>query len=274
VIWQQHLRLDHQVGPGSSPVLWQDRLVLVRDGRDAQYVAALDKHTGQTLWKTDRPPIQTSSPNLKKSFSTPLIWTEPDGPVQLIAPGAHWAVAYEPMTGKEIWRVRHGDGFSIGASPVAGRGLVFFGTGCFKALLYAVRADGRGDVTATHVAWKSLRQVPVMSSPILAGDELFWVSDEGMVTCADARSGEILWQERLGGSHLASPILASGRLYVFRQDGTTSVIQAGKSFERLAENRLEGTLIATPAVGERALYLRTDSHLYCLESAAKNLVRE
>jgi outer membrane protein assembly factor BamB len=95
-----------------------------------------------------------------------------------------------------------------------------------------------------------------------------------MVTCADARSGEILWQERLGGSHLASPILASGRLYFFRQDGTTTVIQAGKSLERLAENRLVGTLIATPAVGERALYLRTDSHLYCLESAAKNLVRE
>lgn len=265
VLWRQQLRLDHQVGPGSSPVLWQDRLVVVRDGRDAQFVAALNKNTGQLLWKTDRPPITASSGNLKKSFSTPLI-IQHAGQAQLIAPGPHWTVAYNPVTGKELWRVRHGDGFSIGTSPVFGHGLVFFGTGCFKAQLWAVRADGHDDVTATHVGWKSLRQVPVMSSPVLVRDEIYWVSDDGMLSCADARSGQIHWQERLGGTCLASPISAAGRVYVFRQDAKTIVVKAGKQFERLAENALEGTLIATPAVGDRALYLRTDTHLYCLQN--------
>jgi outer membrane protein assembly factor BamB len=263
VLWKRRLPLDHQVGPGSSPVLFQDRLVLVRDGRDAQHVTALDKRTGQTLWKTDRPPITTSSPNLKKSFSTPLA-IEQAGQVQLVAPGAHWTVAYEPLTGKDLWRVRHGEGFSIGTSPVFGDGLAYFGTGCFRPQLWAVRADGRGDVTATHVAWKTLRQVPVMSSPVLVGDALYWVSDDGMATCADARRGQVHWQERLGGSFLASPIAAQGRLYFFRQDATTLVLKAGRAYERLAENRLDGTLVATPAVDERALYLRTDTHLYCI----------
>jgi hypothetical protein len=265
VLWRQQLRLDHQVGPGSSPVLWQDRLVLVRDGRDAQFVAALDKNTGQVIWKTDRPPITASSGNLKKSFSTPLV-IQHAGPVQLVAPGPHWAVAYDPVTGKELWRVRHGEGFSIGTSPVFGHGLVFFGTGCFKAQLWAVRVDGHDDVTSTHVAWKTLRQVPVMSSPILVGDEIYWVSDDGMLSCANARNGEIHWQERLGGSCLASPISAAGRLYVFRQDAKTIVVKAGRQFERLAENPLEGTMIGTPAVSDHALYLRTDSHLYCIRN--------
>ena len=263
LLWQQQLRLDHQVGPGSSPVLWRDRLFLVRDGRDAQYVAALDKNTGQVLWKTQRPPLNASVGELKKSFCTPLVLDQ-NSRVQVIAPGAQWAVAYDPLNGKEIWRVHHGKGFSIGTSPIFGNGLIYFGTGCFKPQLWAVRPEGHDDVTETEVAWKSLRQVPVMSSPILAGDEIFWVSDDGMVTCADARTGDAHWQERLGGPCLASPILAQGRLYFFRQDARTVVLKAGKEFARLSENPLDGTLIATPAVGARALYIRTDSTLYCV----------
>jgi outer membrane protein assembly factor BamB len=264
VLWTRRIAIDHQVGPGSSPLLWKDRLVLVRDGRDAQYVTALDKNTGETLWKTDRPPIVASSGNMKKSFSTPLL-IEHDRRMQLIAPGAHWAVSYDPLTGKELWRVRHGNGFSIGTSPVAGHGLVFFGTGCFKAELWAVRMDGARDVTETHFAWKTLRQVPVMSSPVLVGDELYWVSDAGMANCADARTGRIHWQERMGGPCLASPLAAGGRVYFFRQDGTTVVVQAGTQFERIAENPLEGTLIATPAIAGNTLFLRTDTHLYRIE---------
>ena len=263
VLWRQHLPLDHQVGPGSSPVLCRDLLVLARDGRDAQYVAALDKETGRTVWKTDRPPIKTSSPELRKSFSTPLL-IEADGRRQLIATCAHWAVSYDPATGNEIWRVRHGDGFSIGSSPVFGHGMVFFSTGCFKAQLLAVRVDGQGDVTSTHVAWKSLRQIPVMSSPVLVGDEIYWVSDDGMACCADARSGQVHWQERLGGSYLASPICADGRLYFFNQDGQTTVVKTGRQFVRLAVNPLEGPLVATPALVHGAVFLRTDSHLYRL----------
>jgi len=265
VVWQTRLPLDHQVGPGSSPVLWRNLLVLVRDGRDAQYVSALDKQTGETVWKTDRPPLGTSNGNLKKSFVTPLLIGSGQA-AQLISPGAHWVVSYEPNTGKEIWRARHGEGFSIGSCPVFGHGLAIFSTGCHKAQLCAVRVDGAGDVTATHMTWRSPRQVPVMSSPVLAGEEIYWVSDEGMATCADAQTGEILWQERLGGLHLASPLYAEGRVYFFAQDGKTTVVKAGKQFEKLAENRIEGPLVATPAITDRTIFLRTDSHVYRIGS--------
>jgi hypothetical protein len=166
------------------------------------------------------------------------------------------------MTGKELWRARHGDGYSGGSSPVFGHGLAIFSTGHTKAELVAVRADGRGDVTATHIAWRTLRQVPVMSSPVLAEDEVYWVSDEGMATCGDARTGEIRWQERLSGLHLASPLYAEGRVYFFAQDGRTTVVRAGKQFEKLAENRIEGTVTATPAIVDGAIFVRTDTRLY------------
>jgi hypothetical protein len=265
ILWKQRLPLDHQVGPGSSALLYQDALILVRDGRDAQYVTALDKRTGQAVWKTARPPIQTSSPNLRKSFSTPLV-IQSNGRTQLVATGPHWVVSYDPATGKELWRARHGEGFSIGSCPVFGHGMVFIGTGCFKAQLLAIRVDGQGDVTGTHVAWKSNRQIPIMSSPILVGDELYWVSDDGMASCTDARSGQVHWQERLRGTFLASPIHAGGRLYFFSQDGKTPVLKAGTQFEPLAENLLTGPVVATPAVAGRSIFFRTDSHLYRIEA--------
>ncbi|HXX93277.1 MAG TPA: PQQ-binding-like beta-propeller repeat protein, partial [Planctomycetota bacterium] len=159
ILWERRLPLDHQVGPGSSPALSEGLLFLIRDGRDAQYVTALDARTGETIWKTDRPPIQVTSPNLKKSFSTPLL-VESGAQRQLIAVAPHWAVAYEPSTGREIWRLRHGDGFSIGTAPVSGNGLLYLGTGFGKANLLAVRPDGAGDVTATHLVWRIQKAVP------------------------------------------------------------------------------------------------------------------
>lgn len=261
VIWKTRLPLDHQVGPGSSPVVYENLLVLVRDGRDAQYVAALDKETGKQVWRTERPPIIASSPNLKKSFVTPLL-VKAAGRTQLISPGAHWVVSYEPATGKELWRARHGNGFSIGSCPVFGDGKAFFSTGCMRPELWAIRADGEGDVTATHAEWKSTRQVPIMSSPVLLGDELYWTSDDGIANCTDVRSGEVHWQERMNQQHLASPLLAEGRIYFFGKGGKTTVIKAGKQFERLAENQLEGDVVATPAIVDGTIFLRTDAHLY------------
>jgi len=261
ILWKTRLPADHQVGPGSSPVLYQNLLVLVRDGRDAQYLAALDKKTGQEVWRTPRPPITTSSPDRKKSFSTPLL-VRAGGRTQLISPGAHWVVSYEPASGREIWRARHGDGFSIGSCPVYGEGLVFFSTGCMKPQLWAVRVDGVGDVTATHAAWKTTRQVPIMSSPVLSGDLLYWTSDDGIANCVTARNGEVGWQERMNEPHLASPLLAGGRVYFFGKEGKTTVVKAGQPFERLAENQLDGPVVATPAIVDRTIYLRTDTHLY------------
>jgi outer membrane protein assembly factor BamB len=262
LIWKEQLAIDHQVGPGSSPIVWKDLLFLVRDGRDVQYVAALDKNTGKLRWKTPRPPLTASSDNLKKSFSTPIVLEGKE--TQVIIPGAQWVVAYEPFTGKEIWRINHGNGFSIGTSPILAHGLVYFGTGCMKPQLWAIRPEGHETLPQENVVWKTLKGVPVMSSPTVVGDEIYWVSDDGIATCADARSGAVHWQERLGGPCLASPLFANGRIYFFRQDATAVVVKAGKQFERLSENALEGTLIATPALGDRSIYLRTDTHLYCL----------
>ena len=264
ILWKARVPLDHQVGPGSSPAIYQNLLILVRDGRDAQFVTALDKATGLAVWKTTRPPIQAGNGNLKKSFCSPLFF-ESAGRKQMVVPGPHWVASYDPPTGRELWRARHGNGFSIGASPVFGHGMVFFSTGCMKAELHAVRADGEGDVTATHYAWRSLRQVPVMPSPVLVGDEIYWVSDDGMASCADAVSGTMHWQERLGGAHLAAPLFAGGRLYFFGQSGKTTVLKAGKSFERLGANSLDGTVVATPAVVDKAIFLRTDTELHRIE---------
>jgi outer membrane protein assembly factor BamB len=261
VLWKARLPVDHQVGPGSSPVLYKNLLVLVRDGRDAQYLVALDKKTGNQVWRTGRPPIETSSPNLKKSFVTPLL-VHAAGRAQLISPGAHWVVSYDPATGQEFWRARHGTGFSIGSCPVFGGGVAFFSTGCMKPQLCAFRADGAGDVTTSHAAWKTTRQVPVMSSPVMLGSELYWISDDGLANCADARNGEAYWQERLNQRHLASPLLAGGRIYFFGNEGKCTVVQAGKTYAKLAENQIEGTVVATPAIVDRTIFLRTDTHLY------------
>jgi outer membrane protein assembly factor BamB len=263
-VWKRHLPLDHQNGPGSSPTLYHDALILVRDGRDAQYVTALEKKTGKTIWKTNRPPLSGNRTDMLKSYSTPLLIGE-GGSLQMVIPGAQWFASYEPISGKEIWRVRHGNGFSIVPRPVFGHGLAYVCTGYFVPQLWAIRVDGHGDVTGTHVAWKATRQVSTLSSPILVGDELYWISDAGIACCADARTGMIHWHERLGGRCLASPIYAAGRLYFFNEDGKTTVLKAGKQFARLAANQLEGPLIATPAILGQSIFVRTDAHLFCIE---------
>jgi outer membrane protein assembly factor BamB len=263
LIWQQKLPVDHQVGPGSSPVLHSNVLVVVRDGIDAQFVAALDKQTGQVAWKTARPPIVAPDGPLKKSFCTPLVITNA-GRVQILIPGAHWIAAYDPATGEEIWRIRHGNGFSIGTGAVFGQGLAFFSTGLFQPQVWAVRVDGQGDVTGSHVVWKSTRQAPDISSPILVEEDLYWISDSGTITCVAARTGELRWQKSLGRSYLASPILAGGRLHFFNQEGKTTILKPGLQFERLAENLLPGPLTATPAFAGPCIYWRNDTHLYCL----------
>jgi hypothetical protein len=217
-VWERRIPFDHQVGPGSSIALHGKLLLMIRDGRDAQFVAALDAATGETVWRTERPPIEARSPNLKKSFSSPVVARQ-GGREILLAVGPHWTEALDPATGSGLWRLRHGEGYSIGSAPVAGGGLVYFSTGFQRANLVAVRADGSGDVTGSHVAWRAQKGVPAMSSPLLAGEGIYWVSDDGIVTAADPKTGDVRWQERLGEAHVASPIAAAGRLYFFGREG-------------------------------------------------------
>jgi outer membrane protein assembly factor BamB len=261
VLWTRHLPIEHQVGPGSSPILYRDTLILVRDGCDRQYIAALDKNTGQTVWKTDRPPITTPYLPYRKAFSTPLV-AAVDGGEQMIIPGARWMVSYNPAGGKELWRVDTGNTFSNAARPVLGHGMVYICTAYGGTRLLAVRVDGRGDVTATHVAWELKKQTPKRSSPLLVGDELYFVSDVGVANCVDARTGKIHWSERLSGAFSASPVYAGGHIFLFGENGTTTIVRPGKEFVTVAENSVEGRIMASPAVLDRSIFLRTDSHLY------------
>jgi outer membrane protein assembly factor BamB len=269
VHWKRQLPLEHYQGPGSSPALYKNLLILVRDGGDQQYVTALDKETGKTVWKSDRPPLSTPVRMFRKSFSTPLVF-EAGGRVQMIIPGAQWFVSYEPETGKEIWRVDNGKGETVAPRPVYGGGLVYLSTGVFggKAQLWTVRVDGQGDVTKTHVAWKLPNSIGFMASPLLLGRELYLLSDESFVTCVDALSGEILGKVRAGGNYAASPVYAEGRIYCFSREGKTMVFRANRELTVLAENQLDGPVFASPAFSNSAIYFRTDSHLYRLSPEA------
>ena len=267
VLWKRQLPLEHFQGPGSSPALYQNLLILVRDGGDQQYITGLDKATGKTVWKSDRPPLSTPVPMFRKSFSTPLVF-EAAGRMQMVVPGAQWFVSYEPATGDEIWRVDNGKGETVAPRPVYGAGLVYVSTGVYggKPQLWAIRVDGQGDVTKSHVAWKLPNSIGFMASPLLLGRELYLLSDETFMTCVDALSGEIVAKVRAGGNYAASPVCAEGRIYCFSREGKTVVFQADRSLPVLAENQLDGPVFASPAIVNSAIYLRTDSYLYCLAS--------
>jgi outer membrane protein assembly factor BamB len=269
VLWKRQLPLEHFQGPGSSPALHKNLLILVRDGGDQQYITALDTGTGRTVWKSDRPTLSTPVRMFRKSFSTPLVF-EAAGKVQMVVPGAQWFVSYDPETGQEIWRVDNGKGETVAPRPVYGNGLVYLSTGVYrpKPQLWAVRVHGQGDVTATHVAWKLPSSIGFMASPLLLGRELYLLSDDGFVTCADAASGEVLNKVRAGGNYAASPTYAEGRIYCFSREGKTLVFKANKELTVLAENQLDGPVFASPAVVNSAIYVRTETDLYCLSSAA------
>jgi len=264
VLWKRRLPIEHQVGPGSSPILHGNLLVLVRDGSDAQYVTALDKSTGRTAWKTDRPPIDTAYSPYKKAFSTPLI-IEAAGKRQMIVLGAKWIVSYDPDSGTPIWRVDTGGTFSNASRPVFGHGMVFICTAFGGSQLLAVGVDGQGDVTDTHVAWRTRKQIPKRSSPLLVGGEIYIVSDGGVATCLDARTGEVHWSQRVLADCSASPVFVDGRIYVSDEAGKTVVLRPGREFGILAENKLDGRIMASAAIAGRALFLRTATHLYRIE---------
>jgi len=207
ILWTTHLRYESQHGNGGSPTLYRDLLIVNCDGNGGDaYVVALDTATGKTRWKTSR------RRPADQAYSTPLVITVGQQD-QLVSVGAYRAAAYEPLTGQEIWRVSYGDGFSNVPRPVFGQGLVFIATGFQTPSLIAVRPDGKGDVTRTHVAWTTSRGAPYTPSPLLVGTDLYYVSDTGVLTLADATSGQVVWQQRLGGNYSASPVLADGRIY-------------------------------------------------------------
>ena len=255
VVWKTRFRYDSQHGSGGSPAIYGNLLILSCDGPLDAFVVALDKATGKVKWKTNRRfPFD-------QAYSTPLVIHVGDKD-QVVSVGAHRAAAYDPLTGKEIWRVNYQGGFSNVPRPVYGHGLVYVATGYNEPSLLAVRVDGTGDVTKTHVAWTLTRSAPFTPSPLLVGDELYTVNDGGIATCLDAKTGAVHWRERVGGAHSASPVYADGRIYFQTEEGITLVIAASKTFQRLAASKLDGDTLASLAISDGSFYVRTNTHLY------------
>jgi outer membrane protein assembly factor BamB len=246
-------------GNGGSPILCGDLLIFSCDGAEERFVVALEKASGKVRWKTARP----GDPYKKFSFSTPLLidWL---GRKEVISPASDMVLAYDPATGKELWKVRY-EGYSVVPRPVFAHGLVFISTGFDTPTVMAIRPGGDGDVTDTHVVWKIKKGAPNTPSALVVGDELYLVADGGMATCLNARTGTEIWRERLAGAYSASPLSADGKIYFQNEDGVGTVITAGRRFRQLGRNDLGEPSLASGAIADRALFLRTEKHLYRIQ---------
>ncbi len=258
VLWRTRFPYTSQHGNGGSPILHEGLLIVSIDGYDTAFLVAVDAETGNERWRAVRPaPIS-------QAYSTPLAIRVGDAD-QIVNVSAFRASAHEPATGREIWRVEYPGGFSNVSRPVYGHGIVYLSTGFNEPVLLAVRPTGTGDVTDSKTVWRLRRGAPLTVSPILVGDGLYTVTDSGIATCIDALTGEIRWQHRLGGNHSASPIHAGGRIYFQSEEGVTTVIAPGPRYEQLARNELDGSTLASIAVADGALFIRTGTHLYRIE---------
>jgi len=268
---------NHFRGAGSSVFIWNDLMFLPFDGSDYQYIVALNKKTGETVWKTNRSiDFKDIQPNghplgegdLRKAFSTARIADFGQGPV-LLSEGSKCMYGYDPMTGKEIFRFENRSAHSGSITPLIGRGLIFYTTGHGNpAELWALRPGGHGVLDDSQIAWKFRKAVPTRPSPVLVDDLIYMVNDTGVVNCIEADTGKDVWHDRIEGNFSAAPIYANGRIYFFSEDGPATVIAAGRQFKVLATNHLDAGAMASPAVSEDALFVRTRKSLYRIESNA------
>lgn len=270
IIWQRRdLRCNHFRGPGSSPILYRNLLIVHMDGFDQQYVIALDRKSGETVWRKDRElEYGTDDGDIKKAFSTPLLIELSSGnanskEVQLISTTSKGVLAYSPEDGKEIWRVRY-DEFSSTARPVFDGKQVFISTGFGKAKLLAINPFGKGDVTSSHIAWDSSRAIGSKPSPICDNGSLYLLDDRGVLSSVNATTGQAQWQQRLGGDFSGSPILADGKIYCFDEQGKGHVYTTDGT--EVAVNSLEAGCLASPIAIGNDLIVRTRTSLYCLRT--------
>jgi outer membrane protein assembly factor BamB len=261
-VWERRdLPCNHYRGAGASPILFRDLLIFSMDGFDYQYLVALNKQTGKTVWKVDRNiDYGTNDGDWKKSYGTPHV-IRVDDQLQLISPAAKAVIAYDPTTGNELWRVRYEEHSNAGRPLFDGKH-VLMSSGFSKAKMLAIDPSGRGDLTSTHVRWQATRAIGCKPSPVLLEGKLCTIEDRGVVTAMDPKTGDVIWQKRLGGDFSSSPVVANRRLYCFDEHGKGHVLDADGNI--LAENTLDAGCLASPAVIGSDLLVRTRTSLYCL----------
>ncbi len=264
ILWKMnHIKYKPMHGTGSSPVLVGNNLIFNCDGEEKPFIAAVNKDTGDLAWKTYR--TKTKGAEFF-SFCTPTV-VKVDGIEQVVSPGSGAVWAYNPANGKEIWRAYYSKGFSVTPRPAYGHGMVFVCSGFGDKGVYAIRLGGKGDVTNSHITWKLTKDGPTAPSPLLIGQELYIVKDNGKISCINALNGTIHWQEKIKGAFSASPVSDGEKIYITSEKGVVTVIKAGKVFEILGENDMKEKTYATPAIENNGLIIRTKTTLYKIESA-------
>ncbi len=267
--WQRALSNEYGVfenrfAASSSPLLFEDLLIVQCDHFGPSYALAIDKRTGANRWKTDRPGVWLS-------WSSPISAPAGDAGVrELILCSSEKMDALDPRSGEPLWTLR-GMARECIPTPVIGHGLIYAVSGP-GAASFAVRPGGRGDVTDSHVVWTSTRGNPYVPSAILVGDYYYIADDHGIGTCLDAATGKQVWRKRFGGDFTSSPVSADGRIYFTNETGTTLVIRAHtKQFEELSRNTIDQLVYASPAISAGRIFMRSASHLWCLggENPAK-----
>ncbi len=272
VLWlRRDINCRHYRGPASSPVLYGDLLILTMDGIDHQYVTALNKDTGKTVWKTGRTTdfedlldgVPKREGDFRKGYNTPLVITV-NGKDQLISVGAKSCFAYNPTNGLQLWSVTF-PSHSAAARPVYDGEKIYISTGYGKADLLAIRPTGKGDVTETHVEWTYKKNVPRRASFLVIRDRLYMVDDGGVATCLNTENGEMIWREGLGGNHSASLLYSNGLIYAFNEFGEGRTFRPSDTFEVVQENKLDVGMLASPAAVGDSLMLRTREYLYRID---------
>jgi outer membrane protein assembly factor BamB len=267
IVWRNNeFQFDHETGPGSSPIVWGDSVIVHCDGTDQQFVIALNKRTGKLKWRTNRTGELSEEASMKKAFSTPIVSSTDRGP-QLISAGANWLYGYDAESGKELWKISYGKlGFSTVPRPVLDDKRLFVCTGFMQPSLLSIGFDGMRVPTVEDIHWQCPLQVPTMPSPLVVHGLVFMVSDHGIATCLDRNSGERLWQQRLGGEFSSSPILADDKLFFCNREGEVFVIRPTRTFEKIAVNKMDSAIMATPAAVDNEIYIRTEKSIYRIQN--------
>jgi outer membrane protein assembly factor BamB len=259
VVWDKPIGpYPNEWGSASSPVMYGDLVLLNVDTDADDFLLAVDKRTGRTVWQTPRGDVE-------RAWPTPVVWRTPEAD-EIVVSGSRRVIGYDAATGRERWRLA-GLTRWVSPTPVTAHGLLYVASGGPGGnVLLAIRPGGRGDVTSSHVAWRSDRAAPYIPSPIVVGDYLYTIRSGGVMACFDARSGRLVWQERLDarGEYYASPVAADGRIYVTNEDGVVTVVAAKPTFEVLAVNEMGERTMASPAISHGMILIRTDTRLWAI----------